>query len=51
MANVVRSVEEQQQRWTTFANLKMWFDSWPEDLVDLGFATTDATGKGEIPPI
>ena len=31
-------VEERRLLWTTWSNLKTWFDSWESDLVSLGFA-------------
>ena len=32
------NVEERRIRWTTYNNLKTWFDSWERELLDLGFA-------------
>ena len=38
-STVQESVEDRRLRWTTYANLKLWFESWGRDLVQLGFAT------------
>jgi hypothetical protein len=32
-------------RWTTYQNLKLWFDSWEKFLVKFGFTTYDADGE------
>jgi hypothetical protein len=32
------SAEERRVKWTTYFNLKRWFDNWERDLVKLGFA-------------
>jgi hypothetical protein len=44
-ATVQESVEDRRLRWTTYANLKLWFDSWGRDLIELGFATGGENGK------
>ena len=41
-------VEDRRIRWTTYSNLKLWFDSWKRDLVDLIFATIAVDGLGKI---
>ncbi|KAL7546421.1 hypothetical protein ACHAWF_015054 [Thalassiosira exigua] len=33
-----KSGEERRIRWTTYNNLKMWFENWERDLLELGFA-------------
>jgi len=48
-AGIQESVEDRRLRWTTYSNLKLWFDSWAEDIVDLGFGYIDADGNIEIP--
>ena len=37
--------EDRRVRWTTYQNLKLWFDSWEKFLVEFGFATYDADGE------
>ena len=32
------SAEAQRIQWTTAKNLRMWFNNWAHDLVELGFA-------------
>ena len=34
----------------TYYNLKTWFDSWQEELIELGFANLDDENKVVIPP-
>ena len=41
-------VEERRIRWTTHSNLKLWFDSWERDLLQLGFAEEDDKGTTVI---
>ena len=41
--------EERRIRWTTYHNIKSWFDNWGHDLVELGFATKSYDGSVEIP--
>jgi len=41
--------EERRVRWTTYANLELWFDSWEKTLIDLGFMEDDGTGKYILP--
>ena len=48
-AGKVVKVEERQIRWTTYGNLKLWFDSWETDLLQLGFAEQDDKGTMVIP--
>ena len=47
-AIVQNPVEDRRIRWTTYSNLKLWFDSWKRDLVDLGFATIAVDDQGKI---
>ncbi len=37
--------EDRPVRWTTYQNLKLWFDSWEKFLVEFGFSTYDADGE------
>jgi len=48
--NVGRSNNAEQRRimWTTYYNLKSWFDNWERDLLELGFAKK-VDGKTIIP--
>ncbi len=43
------NVEERRVRWTTYFNIKSWFDNWERDLLELGFAEVDSEGKTVIP--
>ncbi len=49
LASKCGSQEEQHIRWTTYSNLKSWFDNFETDLVELGFAHKDADGNTIIP--
>ena len=44
-ASMMHIAEDWQVCSTTFANISSWFDNWEFDLVELGFATRDATGQ------
>eukprot|EP00984_Skeletonema_dohrnii_P018305 scaffold8528_cov85-Skeletonema_dohrnii-CCMP3373.AAC.1 len=48
--NAGRSNNAEQRRimWTTYYNLKSWFDNWEKDLLELGFAKK-VEGKTVIP--
>ena len=35
-----KKAEDRRIRWTTYSNLKLWFDNWKRELLELGFATT-----------
>ncbi len=37
--------EDRHVRWTTYQNLKLWFDSWEKFLVKFEFATYDTDGE------
>jgi hypothetical protein len=41
--------EERRARWTTYANLELWFDSWEKTLIDLGFMEDDGSRKNILP--
>ena len=41
--------EERRVRWTTYFNIKSWFDNWEKDLVKLGFAFTNDNDNTVIP--
>ena len=45
-----KSAEDRRVKWTTYFNLKTWFDSWQEELIELGFAHYDEKNKVIIPP-
>ncbi len=49
LATKGRNVEERRILWTTYRNLKSWFDNWCRDLVELGFAHKDESGEIIIP--
>ena len=42
-------VEDRRIRWTTYTNLKMWFNNWSRDLIELGFVTTYKKCHAVIP--
>ena len=33
-----QTAEDRRIKWTTYTNIKMWFDNWARDLLELGFA-------------
>jgi len=37
LCDKMNSVEQRRILWTTYKNLKMWFENWEHDLEDLGF--------------
>mgnify|MGYP006893427141 CR=1 FL=1 len=37
LSNVSENVEDRRVRWTTYTNLKSWFNNWEHDLEELGF--------------
>jgi hypothetical protein len=44
-----KNAEDRRIKWTTYYNLKTWFESWQEDLIELGFAHYDEENKVVIP--
>ena len=44
-----KNAEDRRVKWTIYFNLKTWFDSWQEELIELGFAHYDEKNK-VIPP-
>jgi hypothetical protein len=44
-----RNAEDRRIAWTNEDNLNMWLNNWEHDLVELGFAWRDDTGKVHIP--
>eukprot|EP00804_Cyclotella_cryptica_P002589 CCRYP_010430-RA/>CCRYP_010430-RA protein AED:0.08 eAED:0.03 QI:0/0/0/1/0/0/2/0/413 len=44
-----KNAKDRRVKWTTYYNLKTWFDSWQEELIELGFAKYDEN-KVFIPP-
>ena len=49
-ADVDKPVEEHRLRWTTYDNIKRWFETWEAVLLELGFAHEDDNGNTVIPP-
>jgi hypothetical protein len=45
----INNVEDRWVQWTTYKNLKMWFENWGKDLVEIGFAHRDKHGEVVIP--
>ena len=43
------NVKEQHVCWTTYFNIKSWFDNWVRDLLELEFAEVDSDGTTVIP--
>ena len=43
------AVEQRRIMWTTYFNLKSWFNNWERDLLELGFAQKQGK-KTIIPP-
>ena len=44
-----KNAEDWRVKWTTYYNFKTWFDSWQENLIELGFAHYDEENKVVIP--
>ena len=44
-SKVHETIEDRRHRWTTYSNLKLWFENWGKDLVQLGFAQQDENEK------
>jgi len=49
MSDKGETTEDRRKLWTTYDNIKTWFDNWEKDLIDLGFAEKDADDKTVIP--
>mmetsp|Transcript_24214 Transcript_24214/g.44508 ORF Transcript_24214/g.44508 Transcript_24214/m.44508 type:complete len:349 (+) Transcript_24214:479-1525(+) len=49
LSKVSDNVEDRRVRWTTYNNLKSWFDNWAHDLEELGFAIRNEAGELYIP--
>jgi len=49
LASKSESVEQRRILWTSYNNLKMWFNSWCEAIEVLGFAERDEKGELFIP--
>ena len=49
LSTLTKNVEERRIIWTTYNNLKSWFDNWEHDLEYLGFAKRDEEGYLYIP--
>ena len=37
-------IEQRRVQWTTYSNLNLWYDTWEETLVELGFARKKEPG-------
>ena len=44
-ADKCQNAEVRRIQWTTYKNLKIWFENWSTDLLELGFATETMTGE------
>ena len=40
--------EDRRIKWTTYDNLKTWFDNWSADLVELRFTEVKADGDVDV---
>ncbi len=49
MGDKVNNAEERRVRWTTYFNIKSWFDNRENDLVKLGFASANDKDIVAIP--
>ena len=38
LCDKTQTAEDRRIKWTTYTNIKMWFDNWARDLLELGFA-------------
>ena len=45
----INNVKDHWVQWMTHKNLKLWFENWGKDLVELGFAHHDKHGEVIIP--
>ncbi len=48
LAGKYNAIEEQRLRWKTYCNLKMWFENWKKELIELGFTNVDEHGNVSI---
>ena len=48
-SSTCKMTEERHIAWTTYRNLKTWFQQWEKDLLDLGFAKCKVDGTVYIP--
>ena len=39
------TAEQRRITWTTYHNIKSWFENWETDLVKFGFTNCDIKGK------
>ena len=44
-----KKAEDRRVRWTTYANLRLWFDNWKREVIELGFAKESAEGEVIFP--
>ena len=49
LGSKAESVEQRRIMWTSYYNLRMWFNSWFRHLEELGFAHRDSEGELHIP--
>jgi len=49
LAEKSQSVEQRRIMWTSYTNLRMWFNNWFKDIEQLGFATRNSDGDLIIP--
>jgi hypothetical protein len=49
LSKVTENVEDRRVRWTTYTNLKSWFNNWEHDLEELGFGKRNEEGDLIIP--
>jgi hypothetical protein len=45
-----KNAGDMRVKWMTYYNLKTWFDSWQEELIELGFANYDVKIKSSFHP-
>ena len=48
-SEVTRPIEYCHQMWTTYGNLKLWFDTWEQSLESLGFGKRKEISLEEQP--
>ena len=49
LAEKSQSVEQRRIMWTSYTNLRMWFNNWFKDIEQLGFARRNSDGERVIP--
>ena len=46
---VALTMEDRRLKWTIYSNLKVWFDRWKQDLIELKLGSEDREGNLVMP--